>query len=326
MSIFLVLDVLLVLLVVLFAPIGYWRGPVKELLVMLGVLAGVVLSDYWARPWGHDLSTQTSITADGGAFIVAMAFLVASTFILGYGLGATLAPAFHGLYARVLGGAVAALNSVLLLSYSLQYVRLFLLSDANERSLNDSFVARFLLDDIGYVLLIAALLAAPLLAYVLITGRRAYEIDDEYEYDDAYIEETPVAPRADLRRATAATQTLPPRVPSAPPAEPRRVYKAEPEPARRAPTDATRPLTVAEPKATAEPMPATSDAAARMGDTDPHIVIPAAARAPQPEPAQSEPAEAVADDDLAPGYARCRNCHAVLSPDTTICPNCGTLR
>ena len=77
MSIFLVLDVLLVLLVVLFAPIGYWRGPVKELLVMLGVLSGVVLSDYWARPWGHDLSTQTSITADGGAFIVAMAFLVA---------------------------------------------------------------------------------------------------------------------------------------------------------------------------------------------------------------------------------------------------------
>jgi uncharacterized membrane protein required for colicin V production len=325
MSICRVLDVLLVLLVELFAPIGYWRGPVKELLDMLGVLAGVVLADYWARPWGHDLSTQTSITADGGAFIVAMAFLVATTFILGYGLGATLAPAFHGLYARVLGAALAALNGVLLLSYSLQYVRLFLLSDANERSLNDSFVARFLLDDIGYVLLIAAVLAAPLLAYVLITGRRAYEIDDEYDYDDAYMEDAPVAPRADLRRASAATQTLPPRVPNAP-AEPRRVYKAEPEPARRAPTDATRPLTVAEPRATAEPAPATSETAARMGDTDPHIVIPAAARTPQPVPAPSEAVDAAPDDDLAPGYARCSNCHAVLSPDTTICPNCGTLR
>ena len=104
MSIFLVLDILLVLLIVLFAPIGYWRGPVKELLVMLGVLSGVVLSDYWARPWGHDLSTQTNITADGGAFIVAMAFLVAATFILGYGLGAALAPGYHAMYARVLAG------------------------------------------------------------------------------------------------------------------------------------------------------------------------------------------------------------------------------
>jgi uncharacterized membrane protein required for colicin V production len=325
MSIFLVLDVLLVLLVVLFAPIGYWRGPVKELLVMLGVLSGVVLADYWARPWGHDLSTQTSITADGGAFIVAMAFLVAATFILGYGLGATLAPAYHGQYARVLGAALAALNGVLLLSYSLQYVRLFLLSDANERSLDDSFVARFLLNDIAYVLLVAAVLAAPLLAYLLITGRRAYDIsEDDYEYDDSYVEEAPVAPRADVRRASAATQTLPPRVPIAPLEEPRRVYKAEPEPSRRAPTDATRPLTVAEPRATAEP-PA-PDAATRMGDTDPHIVIPAAARNPPQEPAASKPVEAASDDDLAPGYVRCRNCHAVLSPDTTICPNCGTLR
>jgi hypothetical protein len=204
-------------------------------------------------------------------------------------------------------------------------VRLILLSDANERSLNDSFVARFLLDDVGYVLLVAAVLAAPLLAYLLITGRRAYEIDDDYDYDDAYIEEAPVAPRADLRRASAATQSLPPRVPAAP-VEPRRGYKAEPEPARRAPTDATRPLTVAEPRATVEPTPATSDAAARMGDTDPHIVIPAAARMPQPEPAPSDAVEETSADDLAPGYARCRNCHAVLSPDTTICPNCGTLR
>ena len=75
---------------------------------------------------------------------------------------------------------MAALNGMLLLSYSLQYVRLFLLSDANERSLNDSFVARFLLDDIGYVLLGAALLAIPVLAYLLITGQRAYDsVDDD---------------------------------------------------------------------------------------------------------------------------------------------------
>ena len=325
MSIFLVLDVLLVLLIVLFAPIGYWRGPVKELLVTLGVVSGVVLADYWSRPWGHDLSTQTSLTADGGAFIVAMAFLVAATFVLGYGLGATLAPGFHGLAARLLGAAIAALNGILLLSYALQYVRLFLLSDANERSLNDSFVARFLLNDIGYVLLGAALLVAPLLAYLLITGQRAYDIVDDDLYDDEYVEAAPVVSRAGLRRSAAAVQSLPPRVPVVPMVEPPRAYKAEPQPARRAPTDATRPLTVAEPRVTAEPA-ATSDAASRMVDTDPHIVIPAATASVSTPAAPVIETVAEPAADLAPGYARCHTCHAVLSPDTTICPNCGTLR
>ena len=45
MSISLVLDLLLVLLIALFAPIGYWRGPVKELLVTFGVLFGIRLHD-----------------------------------------------------------------------------------------------------------------------------------------------------------------------------------------------------------------------------------------------------------------------------------------
>src|SRR4051812_26090508 len=103
MTIFLVLDVLLVALICLFMPIGWWRGPVKELYVSLGILFGVLLADYWARPWGHDLSDMTDLTSGSGSFIVAWAFLVASTFILGYGIGATLYPAWHASPARLLG-------------------------------------------------------------------------------------------------------------------------------------------------------------------------------------------------------------------------------
>ena len=331
MSIFLVLDLLLVLLVVLFMPIGYWRGPVKELFVTLGVVSGVVLSDYWARPWGRDLSSQTALTADGGAFIVAMAFLIAATFILGYGIGATLAPGYPSLYARALGAAVAALNGMLLLSYALQYVRLFLLSDSNEASLADSLVARFLLNDIGWVLLVAVLVAAPLLLYALISGHRAYATAPEpYDDDEDHDEVAPMIAHPDARgqRASAATQTLPPRTPNRPPESPDRAYKAEPAPRRSRPSEATRPLQVAEPRATAEP--AASDATTRMGDTDPHIVIPGArtvrARAEPVSPPDTDPPPAPARSDMAPGYARCRNCHAVLAPGTTICPNCGTLR
>lgn len=350
MSIFLVLDILLLLLIVLFMPIGFWRGPVKELFVTLGVLFGIVLADFWSRPWGRDLTAYTDLTASSGAFIVAMAFLVASTFILGYGLGATLAPAYHETQTRVLGAIVAAVNGMLLLSFSLQYVRLFLLSDANEESLNDSLFARFLLDQIGWVLLAVAFFAVPLLLFILITGRRAYDqVYDDYGYDeydnmDADVVDMPapveVRPRQQpvverARTADAPTNVLPPRVPGQPRPQEAQVYKAEPEPRRRRPTAETRPLVVDEPRVTADPTPA-SDAADRMGDTDPHIVLPRTTNPTQPAPPEPslEPQAAAAPpvapaqeySDLAPGYTRCQTCHAVLAPHVAICPNCGTLR
>ncbi len=356
MSIFLVLDVLLILLIALFTPIGYWRGPVKELFVTLGVLYGILLADFWARPWGRDLSEFSDLTAGSGAFIVAMSFLVASTFILGYGIGAALGPAYHSTEARLLGASIAALNGTLLLSFALQYVRLYLLSDANEESLNDSFVSQFLLDQIGWILMITAIIAVPVLLYILISGRRAYELI----FDDGY-DEVPLAvavPAYDrARTANAPTSALPPRVPGQPRESDARAYKAEPEAAPRQAAAETRPLIVDEPRQTAEPEPllldtSVEDARSGFNDTDPHIVIPAEARKPaqpqptrepepvkepsppeaaavrpepvsEPEPPKTAPARA---SDLAPGYDRCRTCHAVLAPGVSICPNCGTLR
>lgn len=338
--IFLILDILLFLLVVLFMPIGFWRGPVKELFVTLGIFFGIVLAEFWARPWGRDLSDMSELTADSGAFVVAMVFLIASTFVLGYGLGAALAPAWHETPTRALGAAVAALNGMLLLSFSLQYVRIFLLSDANEESLDDSYLSRFLLDQIGWVLMLAAFVAAPLLLFILLTGRRAYEQvyeDDGYDGDD-YVEEAAVARETRrVRTADAATNVLPPRVPGTPREAPS-AYKAEPEPRPRGATAETRPLTVAEPRLTAEPVPGDDR---RMGDTDPHMTLATSREAPavvpQPRPQPPAPRRAPArpvtprpeDDEespLAPGYTRCVNCHAVLPPETSICPNCGTLQ
>ena len=325
MSIYLVLDILLILLILLLTPIGFWRGPVKELFVTLGILFGVLMSDYWARPWGNDLAGLTTLTSGSGAFLVAMIFLITSTFILGYGLGATLAPARHTTATRVLGAGVAALNGALILSFTLQYIRLFLLSDANEASLNRSIVTRVLLNDIGWILLAAAIIAVPIIIYALATGYRAYALDSAGQR----VAPAPVAPFVPTQPSHAAARdaSLPPRVPpTAGPEHPG--YKAEPTPVARPATRATRPLVVTEPVHTSVPeIPV--DHSDQMSDTDPHLVIPsntpqiarAATGTPGNQPVPDEPT-----DKLPAGYDHCSTCNTVLGPGMSVCPNCGTPR
>jgi uncharacterized membrane protein required for colicin V production len=337
MSIYLVLDLLLILLIVLFAPIGYWRGPVKELFVTFGVLFGILLADFWARPWGRDLADLTAIGSSGGAFVVAMAFLVTVTFVLGYGAGAALAPANFGPVARAIGASIALFNGILLVAFSLQYVRVFLLAPATEEALYDSFVVSFLLDQIGWVLLIVALVAWPVLLAILITGRRAYEpVEDlagyeygpvdELEYDDRQYYDDPEPVRAYDRSSSAAsaeTRVFPPRVPVTQQDEANFAYKTEPagQPAR--PTEATRPANVRQDSTrdTREPSPEAATAF-DYGHTDPAMTTIPAQPAAEPENVAPEPEE---DDSLqlAPGYSRCASCHAVLPPDVRVCPVCG---
>lgn len=338
MSIYLVLDLLLILLIVLFAPIGYWRGPVKELLVTFGVLFGILLADFWARPWGSDLSDITAIGSSGGAFVVAMAFLVIVTFVLGYGAGAALAPAEFGPVARTLGAFIALFNGTLLVAFSLQYVRVYLLSPSTEEALYDSYVVQFLLDEIGWVLLVVAVIAWPVLLAILITGNRAYEypldyVDDQYgpaddvDYDD-YYEEEPVAVGYERTSVSAETRVYPPRVPVAAPEDAGHVYKAEPATGSTDPTEDTRAMRVGE--RWDEPAQLDVDEHESMltdDHTDPEMTIISAADQPSEEHVEDDTYDASAvedeEDALAPGYSRCVNCHAVLPPDVRVCPVCG---
>ncbi|CAN5818006.1 hypothetical protein BH20CHL1_BH20CHL1_05010 [soil metagenome] len=339
MSIYLVLDVLLLLLIVLFAPIGYWRGPVKELLVTFGVLFGILLADFWARPWGRDLAEFTAIGESGGAFVVAMAFMVSVTFILGYGVGAAIAPTDFQPPARAIGAMVALFNGMLLVSFSLQYVRVYLLSDATEEALSDSYVAQFLLDQIGWVLLLAALIGWPLLLAVLITGRRAYEqvehyqdysyvdSDDVNDGDDYYDHDDADAPTMAFERPAppADTRVFPPRVPTSQRDESDQYYKTEPAGQPR-PMDDTRVLRVSEDREDAERADVTrAGNLIAGGETDPDMVVITSHR---DEFKQGEPAPATHSDaevQLTEGYTRCVNCRAVLPPDTRVCPVCGAV-
>ena len=266
-----------------------------------------------------------------------MTFLVTVTFVLGYGAGAALAPTHFGLMARAIGGSIALFNGILLVAFSLQYVRVFLLAPATEEALYDSYVVSFLLDQIGWVLLIVALIAWPVLLAILITGRRAYEpVEDlagyeygpvdELDYDDRQYFDEPAPVRAYDRSSAAAsaeTRVFPPRVPVSQQDESTYAYKTEPAGQPIRPTDATRPIHVRDQTSKDPPEPARSpDTSYEHGHTDPAMTTIPAQQAPEPEYTIPEPEE---DDspELAPGYSRCANCHAVLPPDVRVCPVCG---
>lgn len=337
----LTLDILLVILILLFGPIGFMRGPIKELLVALGIAFGALLVEFWARPWGSDLDYYFDVGDDPGAFIVAMSFLMATTFIGGYGIGLVLGAWNYALPGRILGAVIAMLNGTLLVAFSLQYVRLFLLSDANEESLEDSLVIRGLLDGTGWILLAAAIAVVPVLLFALITNRRVYafpayaddyeyeydDYDDEYDYDD-YDEDYPEYDTVVTNRqteATAETRVLPPRVPGAPEdqsgASP---YKSEPAPAPIRPHAATRPLDVRVEDGAQEhfaPEEEPSSVPVSLGDTDPEMAV----LRPDADEAAQVDVEPEPEEPLAPGYRRCQNCNAVLPPDSNLCPVCGHL-
>ncbi|MFW6074900.1 MAG: CvpA family protein [Chloroflexota bacterium] len=347
----LTLDILLIVLILLFAPIGYMRGPVKELLVTLGVLFGALLVDFWARPWGRDLDSYANVGDDPGAFIVAMAFLMLLTFIGGYGLGLLISSWDFSVVGRLGGAVVSLLNGVLLVSFSLQYVRLFLLSDANEESLEQSLVVRTLLDQTGWILIAVALAIIPVLIYGLASGRRAFlpaaaarddyfdddEYEYEYEYEDWIVDEEEDAPQhivhdapTEIRQPGSSFQRspdaepriMPPRLPGRPSEESSRGYKAEPEPEPESPRRATRTLRAEERSAesggTHEPEVEMNFAS--TGDTDPEMTTYSPiAKIPGPVPSQPEAEKG----SLAGGYFRCENCHAVLPPRTKICTVCG---
>ncbi len=348
----LTLDILLVVLILLFAPIGYMRGPIKELLVTLGVTFGALMVEYWSRPWGRDLDYYFDIGDDPGAFVVAMGFLMGTTFIAGYGLGLLLAPWTYSIRGRIAGAAISAFNGVLLVSFSLQYVRLFLLSDANEDALEQSYTVSFLINEIGWVMLGALAVVPVVIIYGLVTHRRAYDlqiwdeyVDDEYyeDYDGGYdyLADEPYGVPASAFAASAAhmaeTRSLPPRVPAQTYPE-SGGYKTEPEPIPIRPTDKTRPVTVADIEFDEEvPADATDPVVAgqtgewyAIGDTDPSLEkVDTAAFEPVADETSSvdevpEASEAQIDpESLAEGYTRCEACHAVLPPGIGICPVCG---
>jgi len=122
----LLLDLLLGFIVLLFVPFGIRRGVVKEAMVSAGVLLGALLAGAWAEEAGAWLADTLGVDAPTASFAVALAALLAGTFLVGYGGGAAVGNLRPGVPSRLAGGLLAAINGVLFLAYLLMTIERWL--------------------------------------------------------------------------------------------------------------------------------------------------------------------------------------------------------
>jgi uncharacterized membrane protein required for colicin V production len=160
-----ILDILLASILVLFAAIGFWRGAAKEGIVTGGIFTGAALASSWAMPWGVDLADLIDSRLGLSRLIVACTALFLGAVMIGYLGSALIVPVKMGLFDRVFGAAISAINGGLLMHYSFSFVERYLADESANRVLARSEISRFLLREFGWYLVGVA--SAVFLAIVL---------------------------------------------------------------------------------------------------------------------------------------------------------------
>jgi len=149
-----ILDLLLVLVLALFVPIGLWRGALREWLALAGITFGLMLANVWARPWGGDVAVAFALDQKLATFAVAALFFLGTTLLIGYGSGIAL-PFRPDLTwtNRLLGALLSFGNGVLILSGTLGIMQRFLFDDRAGSPLVASGLSSFLIGGVGWAYL-----------------------------------------------------------------------------------------------------------------------------------------------------------------------------
>ena len=173
------LNTLLFVIALLFLAIGFRRGVIREVFVTAGLLAGALLSSYWSRPWGGDVSETFGLSTESGQYLVSTMFVIGSMLLLGYGATSAM-DLDDGMPARRGTGALLGLfNGALLFGFLLRDIERFIADDATLRLLRQSAIAWGLLRQPGWILLVATLSFGLIILASIVTGRRAYRKADE---------------------------------------------------------------------------------------------------------------------------------------------------
>ena len=287
-----VLDAVLLLVLLLASIGGLWRGIRREIYVSLGVLLGYALSISWARSWSAHLRDVWSLSVDRSHFLVATLFLIVPMLVAGM-LGPRAAehrpPDFAG---RVGGALLAIVNLVVAATLIGRWARQDLLGPADEQDVRATRIVGRMTDELGLVLLGAAVAGLVLLlASLWVKGRRRAQ----------FHRATPIRP-PDARVHRREQPTL---APEAEKVEPRTTgLGGWASRASSRPSDA----------AATVPIPVVTDASRSNGGQTGHDVR---------ESSASEWLTVTRAVGRAESIARCLSCGERLTESDRFCPRCG---
>lgn len=156
-----VLDVLMAFIVIMFVPIGIWRGALREWMALGGIVLAGALADEWATGGGDQFAMWASLDQRVARFTVGSLLFVGLILLLGYGSGITL-PYRPDLTwpNRLTGAAISLGNGTLILSGVLRIMQRYLFDDAPSSPLLTSYFAAYLIKSIGWTYLALACLLA----------------------------------------------------------------------------------------------------------------------------------------------------------------------
>src|SRR5690348_12674620 len=155
----LALTVLLALLWVACVALGYRHGGWRQVVLLAAMLLSYAVLSEWAAPNGRDLSARFHWSIARATTGVALLYLLIGTFVLGFLGGFALnRPRPLGPTERALGAAMGVLNGGLLLALVLRTLRSYAFAAGRGQTLHASVLSRFLIEDVGYLLLAALVL------------------------------------------------------------------------------------------------------------------------------------------------------------------------
>jgi len=191
-----VLDALLLLILLLLIPLGFYRGGLREVCSAAGLLLGLLIANEWAARWGAWISDLAEVREDVSQFVVAVAILTLVTTIVGYGAGAAFSyrPGPGG---RMYGGLISLLIGAVFLGSVMNFVARFLSDSQYPALIQEGYLTRALSIGLDWVLLIVGMAVVLSTLFGMIVRERDY---DDFEIPVAYQTPVDVSPRPSVPR------------------------------------------------------------------------------------------------------------------------------
>ena len=188
----LVLTILICIAWAAMVAFGYLRGGWREVVTLAAILLAYAVASEWAAPNGRDLAAVFGGNTYRSTTTIGLAYLFGGVALFGY-FGGTRLPRPIPLSAteRFIGGAVGLLNGGVLAALALRIVRSSAFGPGDGTVLQEATLARLLISQAGYLLLIGLIgaILAPFLSLLLV---RQPPYAAEYKYvDDAMPQQSP---------------------------------------------------------------------------------------------------------------------------------------